>query len=69
MIARALAGETLDEICWRSLGRTGAVVEQALALNPGLAALGPKLPAGTEVTLPEPAALAPELRETVKLWD
>jgi phage tail protein X len=65
----ARQGDTLDAICWRELGRTEAVVEQALALNPGLADIGPLLPAGTEVTLPEPAALAPAVRETVKLWD
>ena len=33
------------------------------------AALGPRLPAGTPVTLPEPATLAPATRETVRLWD
>lgn len=69
MIAHALDGETLDEICWRALGRTAAVVEQALQLNPGLADLGPRLPAGTPVTLPDAPALAPEMRETVQLWD
>jgi phage tail protein X len=69
MIAIARDGETLDAICWRELGRTGGVVEQSLALNPGLADLGPALPAGTEVTLPDPAQLAQPVRETVKLWD
>lgn len=69
MIATALDGETVDEICWRALGRTKAVTEQVLALNPGLAALGPRLPAGTQVTLPETADLAPAVRETVQLWD
>lgn len=69
MIATALDGETVDEICWRTLGRTAAVTEQVLTLNSGLAALGPRLPAGTSVILPESAALAPDIRETVKLWD
>jgi len=69
MIVTAREGETLDEVCWRALGRTAGVTEQALELNPGLADLGPQLPAGTEVILPEPAAAAAATRETVKLWD
>lgn len=68
-IATALAGETVDAICWRVLGRTQGVTEQVLALNPGISALGPKLPAGTKVTLPETADLAPAVLETVNLWD
>ncbi|SFG08398.1 P2-like prophage tail protein X [Novosphingobium sp. CF614] len=67
--ATARAGETIDAICWRELGRTRDVTEQVLALNPGLAALGPALPAGTTVILPEVAQIAPALRETVNLWD
>jgi phage tail protein X len=69
MIVHALSGETLDAMCWRALGRTRNVTEQALALNPGLAALGPKLPEGTAVTLPDALQTAPPTRETVKLWD
>lgn len=67
--ATARAGETVDAICWRVLGRTRDVTEQVLALNPGLAARGPKLPAGTIVTLPDRAALAPAVTEIVQLWD
>lgn len=69
MIAIAQAGETLDEICWRSVGRTDGVTEAALEMNPGLAAGGPQLAEGTEIVLPEPAAIAPAVRETVQLWD
>lgn len=69
MIATASDGETLDEICWRTLGRTAVVTEQALALNPGLADLGARLPGGTLVVLPELPASALPVRETVKLWD
>lgn len=67
--ATALSGETVDAICWRVLGRTQNVTEQVLELNPGLADIGPKLPAGTQVILPETAKLAPPVRETVNLWD
>lgn len=70
MIVIAREGETVDELCWRSLGRTEGVTEQAFERNPGLADLGPRLPAGTEVDLPEPAALAPAAtRDVVQLWD
>ncbi|WIA56551.1 tail protein X [Sphingobium sp. WTD-1] len=68
-IATALNGDTVDAICWRELGRTKGVTEQVLALNPGLAALGPALPGGTAVILPDQAQLAPAVLETVNLWD
>jgi phage tail protein X len=63
----ARGGEALDAIVWRYRGRTAGLVEQALGLNPGLAALGPALPAGTAVILPAPISAKP-VRETVKLW-
>lgn len=67
--ATARDGETVDEVCWRILGRTSAVTEQVLALNPGVAALGPRLPGGTMLVLPDLAAAQPAVRETVQLWD
>jgi phage tail protein X len=60
-------GDTLDLLCQRHLGRTAGVTEAALAMNPGLAAKGPVLPMGTEVTLPD-AAPAAETK-IVQLWD
>ena len=71
MIATAQQGETLDAICWRILGRTAQVTEQALAANPGLAALGVQLPGGTRVDLTAAAAAAekPAQRHTISLWD
>lgn len=67
--ATAFAGETLDAICWRVLGRTQGVTEQAYALNPGLAAAGPQLAEGTLVQLPNATAPTSAMRETIKLWD
>ena len=61
------AGDTVDLICWRHRGVTANVSEQTLAMNPGLAARGPVLPAGVAITLPDVPALP--IRETVKLWD
>ncbi|MCP2016834.1 tail protein X [Qipengyuania citrea] len=69
MIATAQAGETVDAICWRVLGRTAGVTEQVFELNPGLADLGAQLPGGTNVTLPDLAATALPARQIVKLWD
>lgn len=61
-----LDGDTVDMVLWRHRGRTAAITEQTLTLNPGLAALGPVLPAGIEITLPVIAPIP--VRETVKLW-
>ena len=69
MIAIAQDGETLDALCWRILGRTREVTEQALELNRDLADLGAQLPGGTEVILPDLAQAPPPRRATVKLWD
>lgn len=64
---RAKEGETLDLICWHIYGRgTAGTVEQVLEANPGLAALGPILPVGTLVTLPEISE--PEAELQVGLW-
>jgi phage tail protein X len=61
---------TLDLILWRKHGKIGQdLVEQALELNPGLAALGPVLPLGTKVTLPDrPASAQRKARPVVSLF-
>lgn len=60
---------TLDLLVWRAFGRQdGGLVEQTLALNPGLAAQGTLLPIGTLVVLPEPQAPQPVRRDSVRLW-
>lgn len=69
MRVRALQGDTLDVLCHRHLGRTAGLVEQVLALNPALAELGPLLPNGTPVTLPEPTEAAAEQQPLIQLWD
>jgi phage tail protein X len=63
----AAQGDTLDAICWRHYGRTAGVVEQVLDANPGLASLGPILPHGTAVQLPD--ITTQQQRQTVQLWD
>ena len=61
-------GDVIDAVCRAFYGREAGAVEAVLEANPGLAELGPVLPAGTKVTLPDlPRPL--ETIETVKLWD
>ena len=64
----AQQGDSIDSLCWRHLG-TSAVVEQALLLNPGLAALGPILPMGTAVTLPDVTDTNASATPLIQLWD
>lgn len=61
-------GDIVDAICWRYYGRTAGVTEAVLDANPGLADLGPVIPHGTAVTLPDAAPQA-EQRQVVNLWD
>ena len=61
-------GDTVDAICWRYYGRTAGVTEAVPDANPGLADLGPVIPHGTAVTLPDAAPQA-EQRQVVNLWD
>lgn len=68
MQVRAHQGDTVDALCWRHLRTTRDVVEQTYELNPGLADLGPVLPHGHLVTLPD-SAPQPSAATTVKLWD
>ena len=62
---RCKAGAMLDEICHHYYGQTTEVIAQVLEANPGLAALGPVLPVGTLVTLPDVSA---PKKETINLW-
>lgn len=63
----ARQGDTIDAICHRHYGRTAGTVEAVLDANPGIAALGPILPMGTTINLPDvpPPTTA---RQTVQLW-
>lgn len=64
---RAHQGEPLDALCYRVLGTTAGITERTLELNPGLADLGPVLPEGTPVRLPDTDPEPPR-RQTVQLW-
>lgn len=69
MIVTAHQGDTVDGLCWRHLGRTAGVTESVLESNPGLAALGPVLPMGTQVELPDQVQAAAQQNNIIQLWD
>lgn len=62
--------DTADLIAWRAYD-TGdeAVLQQLLDANPGLADMGPILPAGVSVELPEIATPVATTTAGTKLWD
>lgn len=65
---RSKDGDTVDEIIWRYYGnQVRGAMEIVLEANPGLADLGPVLPVGTVVQLPE--IETPKEVESVSLWD
>jgi phage tail protein X len=59
--------DTVDALCWRYYGRTEGVTEKVLAANPGLADIGPVLPHGYPVEMPEVSAAT--TTQTLQLWD
>lgn len=63
-------GISLDLLLWRLHGVRGReIVAATLASNPGLAALGPILPHGTEVFVPDlPTRAEPAPRRIVSLF-
>lgn len=60
-------GDTVEYVAWRVYGtQDGRVVEKLLEANPGVADLGPTLPAGTQLYLPTIDTKAE--RTGVRLW-
>ncbi len=79
---RTIDGDTIDAVVWGHYGSLTGTLERVLDANQGLADLGPVLPIGTLIHLPElasvPEELLPQLRresrttklrKSVKLWD
>lgn len=60
--------EMTDAICWHVYGASSGYVERVLDVNPGLAEVGPVLPIGMRVLLPDLPKAAQE-RKIVSLWD
>lgn len=63
----AQQNETVDALAWRAAGTTD-IVPEILRLNPGLAALGPFLPLGTRVTLPDTTTSTVKTKTRTTLW-
>lgn len=64
----ASQGDTLDYICWKFYeGRQAGVVEKVLEANRGLSELGPVIPVGTVIILPEILDVIPEV-QPLRLW-
>lgn len=66
MRVHAQQGDSIDSLCWRHLG-SSAAVETVLETNRGLAALGPILPIGTPVDLPD--QVAARENKIIQLWE
>lgn len=64
----AEAGETVDALVYRVLGKGSPAVEQVLAANPNLADQGNILSAGQAIIIPA-AATTPATPPTINLWD
>ncbi len=60
-------GDTVDSICHALFGQTRGITETVMSLNPGIAELGPILPTGTAITLPE--AVSPPTKKSTDLWN
>ncbi|EMK7712502.1 tail protein X [Yersinia enterocolitica] len=59
--------DTVDTLCWRHYRRTEGVTEAVYQANPGLAELGPVLPTGHWLELPD--TTEPAQKTIIQLWD
>lgn len=63
---RTVDGDMADAVCKAHYGRESALVD-VFEANPGLAAIGPILPAGVTILLPDLAS--PQSTTVLRLWD
>lgn len=62
-------GVPLDLIIWRRYRRSiPGIVEATLSINPGLAALGPRIPHGTTVRIPVDKPTSVRQVPIIRLW-
>lgn len=61
-------GQTVDLACQDHYGRTAEVTEVVLMANSGLSSLGPILPMGTRITMPD-VATKKAAQTLPSLWD
>lgn len=63
---KTIGGEMVDAIAHKHYGARPGAAESVLSANPGLAKIGPVLPAGVEIVLPDLPEVKPQ---EIKLWD
>lgn len=68
LILTALQGDVLDALVWRDASLGVDALPAVLEANPGLADLGPHLPLGTRVVVPD-LRPTPSTLPLVQLWD
>ncbi|WP_262140265.1 tail protein X [Pseudomonas sp. Marseille-Q5117] len=67
--ARSVAGDSVNLLLYREIGRSDDAAEEALwKLNPTLAEHGPILPAGVWIVLPE-LDVKPVVIKAATAWD
>ena len=70
VVVATVEGDTVDLVAWRVLGPGyRAAVPGILEANPGLAAHGAVLPAGTKVVVPATVTPDEAGERPVRLWD
>lgn len=62
-------GDVVDRIALAAYGRTAGATEAVLDANPHLSTIGPVLPAGVTVALPDLLLATVSAPALVKLWD
>lgn len=67
-ILSARQGDTVDALIYREVALGPEALASVFAANPGLAALGPLLPPGTTIAVPDTAPSAAAL-PLINLWD
>lgn len=60
-------GDMVDLLAFRRFGDSSVTTETIYAANPGLAELGPILPAGVTINIPVP--IERQRSTTERLWD
>lgn len=69
-VTKTITGDSVNRLLWREMRRDDDSAEEALwALNPGLAAYGPLLPAGVRVVLPDLDKRRGQAQRAVTAWD
>ncbi|CAA0111499.1 Uncharacterised protein [BD1-7 clade bacterium] len=66
---RTRSGDMLDAICHKHYGSAAGNVERVMIANPRLVDIGPVLPAGLLIELPDADTIKPTQANTVRLWD